>query len=68
MPKKRLPRSNKTTFLLLNREGEPVVITPKEPLAQQWSEDGHGDYRELEVVYSNGAIEARGGVDDRRVG
>lgn len=69
MPRKRtMPPASKTTYLLLNREGEPVVITPKEPLAQAWSEEGYGDYREIEVLYSKDAIAARGGVDDRRVG
>jgi hypothetical protein len=59
-----LPAANKTTFLLIDREGTPVVITPKEHVAERWSEEGRGDYRELEVVYQFAAIKGQGGVDD----
>lgn len=68
MRKRTIPQASKTTFLLLNRFGEPVAITPREPLALMWSEDGYGDYRQLDVVYSKVAIDAVGDSDDRRVG
>lgn len=70
MPRKRTttPLQNKTTFLLLNRFAEAVAITPKEPLALQWSEDGYGDYRQLDVVYSKVVMEELGDADERRVG
>lgn len=55
---------NRTTYLLLDRDENPVVVTPKEEVAEEWSESGKGDYRELEVVYAIGSIERRGGFDD----
>lgn len=66
MPRKKtLPPRNEVVFLLVDRDGEPVIVAKNDKVAMQWSEAGFGDYREMGITSSWKRIEAHGGIDDR---
>jgi len=62
MPRKRqIPPRNEVVYLLVDRDGEPIIVTKSDKIAAQWSEAGFGDYREMRITASWPRVEDYGG-------